>query len=40
MMPRAIIDGDRVRFTGVRNFDYRSRDDFRRAEERECNCLT
>ena len=34
-MPRAIIDGDRVRFTGVRNFDYR-RDDFTvRYEERE-----
>ena len=28
VMPRAIIDGDRVRFTGFRNFDYRSRDDF------------
>ena len=27
-MPRAFIDGDRVRITGVRNFDYRSRDDF------------
>ena len=36
VMPRAIIDGDRVRFTGVRNFDYRSRDDFTvRHEERE-----
>ena len=36
VMPRAIIDGDRVRFTGVRNFDYRSRDDFTvRYEERE-----
>jgi hypothetical protein len=36
MMPRAIIDGDRVRFTGVRNFDYRSRDDFTvRHKERE-----
>lgn len=27
-MPRAFIDGDRVHLTGVRNFDYRSRDDF------------
>jgi len=36
VMPRAIIDGDRVRFTGVRNFDYRSTDDFTvRYEERE-----
>ena len=29
VMPRAIIDGDRVRLTGVRNFDYRSRNDSR-----------
>jgi hypothetical protein len=36
VMPRAIIDGDRVRLTGVRNFDYRSRNDFTvRHEERE-----
>jgi hypothetical protein len=36
VMPRAIIDGDRVRFTGVRNFDYRSRNDFTvRYKERE-----
>src|SRR5262249_1168338 len=36
VMPRAIIDGDRVRITGVRNFDYRSRNDFTvRYEERE-----
>jgi hypothetical protein len=36
VMPRATIDGDRVRFTGVRNFDYRSRNDFTaRYEERE-----
>ena len=36
VMPRATIDGDRVRITGVRNFDYRSRDDFTvRYEERE-----
>ena len=35
-MPRAIIDGDRVRFSGFRNFDYRSLDDFTvRYEERE-----
>ncbi len=25
VMPRAIVDGDRVRLTGVRNFDYRTR---------------
>jgi hypothetical protein len=36
VMPRADIDGDRVRITGVRNFDYRSVDDFTvRYEERE-----
>lgn len=36
VMPRAIIDGDRVRLTGFRNFDYRSREDFTvRYEERE-----
>lgn len=36
VMPRAIISGDNVRFTGFRNFDYRSRDDFTvRYEERE-----
>ena len=35
-MPRAVIDGDRVRLTGVRNFDYRTRNDFTvRYEERE-----
>jgi hypothetical protein len=35
-MPRVFIDGDRVRITGVRNFDYRSRNDFTvRHEERE-----
>ena len=36
VMPRASIDGDRVRISGVRNFDYRSRNDFTvRHEERE-----
>ena len=36
VLPRASIDGDRVRLTGVRNFDYRTRDDFDVAyEERE-----
>jgi hypothetical protein len=28
VMPRAIIEGDRVRLTNVRDFNYRSRDDF------------
>lgn len=36
VMPRADIDGDRVRITGFRNFDYRTSDDFtERWEERE-----
>jgi len=36
VMPRAIIDGDRVHITGVRNFEYRSRNDFTaRYEERD-----
>ncbi|HLS87795.1 MAG TPA: DUF4105 domain-containing protein [Burkholderiales bacterium] len=36
VMPRAFVDGDRVRITGVRNFDYRSQDDFTvRYQERE-----
>lgn len=36
VMPRATIDGDRVRITGVRNFDYRTRSDFTvNYEERE-----
>src|ERR1700752_1940443 len=36
VMPRAVIDGDRVRISGVRSFDYRSRNDFTvRYEERE-----
>jgi hypothetical protein len=36
VMPRVFIDGDRVRISGVRNFDYRSRSDFTvRYEERE-----
>ena len=35
-MPRATIDGDRVRITGVRNFEYRTRNDFTvRYDERE-----
>ena len=36
VMPRAFIDSDRVHLTGVRNFEYRSRDDFTaRYEERD-----
>ena len=36
VMPRAQIDGDRVRITGVRNFEYRDRRDFTvRYEDRE-----
>jgi hypothetical protein len=36
VMPRAFIDGDRVRLTGVRNFEYHTRDDFTvHYEERE-----
>jgi Domain of unknown function (DUF4105) len=36
VMPQATIDGDRVRITGVRNFEYRSLNDFTvRYEERE-----
>jgi len=36
VMPRAFLDGDRVRLTGVRNFEYRTRDDFTvRYEQRE-----
>jgi hypothetical protein len=36
VMPRAVIDGDGVRIMDVRNFDFRSRDDFTvRYEERE-----
>jgi hypothetical protein len=36
VMPRESLEGDRVSFTGVRNFDYRSKDDFTvRYEERE-----
>jgi hypothetical protein len=36
VMPRAFLDGDRVRITGVRDFDYRTRQDFIvRYQERE-----
>jgi uncharacterized protein DUF4105 len=36
VMPRAFIDGDRVRLTGVRDFAYRSRNDFTvKYQERE-----
>jgi len=36
IMPRAFIEGDHVRLTGVRNFDYRSRNEFTvHYEERE-----
>lgn len=36
VLPRAVIDGDRVRLINVRNFDFRSRDDFTvRHEDRE-----
>ncbi len=36
VMPRAVIDGDRIRIINYRNFDYRSRHDFtERYEERE-----
>jgi hypothetical protein len=36
VMPRVVIAGDRIRITGFRNFDYRSRNDFTiRYEERE-----
>ena len=36
VMPRAAIDGDRLRITGVRNFEYRSLNDFTvHYEERE-----
>src|SRR5262249_9280153 len=36
VMPRAFLDGDRVRLTGVRNFEYRTRNDFTvHYEERE-----
>jgi hypothetical protein len=36
VMPRVVIDGDRVHLTAVRNFDYRTRNDFTvRYEERD-----
>jgi hypothetical protein len=39
VMPRAFIDGDHVRITGVRDFNYRTRDDVTvRYEEREARC--
>jgi hypothetical protein len=35
-MPRAIVNGDNVHLTGVRNFNYRSRNNFtERWEERD-----
>ena len=35
-MPRAVIEGDHIRITGVRNFEYQSRNEFTvRYEERE-----
>jgi len=38
VMPRAFVEGDHVHLTGVRNFDYRSRNDFTvHYEEREIN---
>jgi hypothetical protein len=35
VMPRATIDGDHVRITGFRNFEYHSKDDFM-ARYEEC----
>ena len=36
VMPRAFVNDDRVRLTGVRNFEYRTRNNFKvRYEERE-----
>ena len=36
VMPRAVIEGDHIRITGVRNFEYQSRNEFTvRYEERE-----
>ncbi|MGB8175012.1 MAG: DUF4105 domain-containing protein [Pseudolabrys sp.] len=36
VMPRVVVDGDRVRITGVRDFDYRSVNDFKlHYEDRE-----
>lgn len=36
VLPRAVIEGDRIRLINVRNFDFRSRDDFTaRYEDRE-----
>jgi hypothetical protein len=41
VMPRATIDGDHVHLTGVRNFQYRSRNDFRWAtRSATCCCRT
>jgi hypothetical protein len=36
VLPRAVVDGDKARITGFRNFEYRNRDDFtEHYEERE-----
>ena len=39
VMPRAVIEGDHVRITGVRNFEYQSRNDFTvRYRSVSCSC--
>jgi hypothetical protein len=40
VMPRAFIDGDRVRITGVRNFDYRARRLHRATANARSRCRT